>query len=200
MSKFEIQYATGATLLSDVARKGLISDYITTHAELNELEQKNIQSAHIWLQKNKSKEILEMKFIYELHKKMFGDVWRWAGTQRTSDTNLGADKHQIAIMLGTLLGDTKFWLEQKTYPIDEIAMRFHHRLVHIHPFENGNGRHSRLIADILLEQHGETAFSWGTKKYDGPLETKSNRRDKYIAALKLADNHQYDELLDFVRS
>lgn len=200
MSELEIQSPPGATPLSDEARKGLIPTYITKMGELNELEQKNIQSAVVWLQKKKTKSILEIKFIFELHKKMFGDVWRWAGTQRVSGTNIGVEKHQITTMLGVLLADVKYWLEHNTYPIDEIAVRFHHRLVQIHPFENGNGRHSRLITDLLIEQNGSEPFTWGTKKHDGLLEYQGNRREEYIKALKLADQHKYEQLLLFVRS
>ncbi len=189
-----------ATPLSDEAKAGLIPDYINTLSELNELEQQNIQKALIWLGRQKIKPVLEPGFLFELHRRMFGDVWKWAGILCSSGTNLGVDQHKIAEMLAYLRGDLRFWLENHTYPMDEIAARFHHRLVQIHPFENGNGRISRLMTDLLLEQNEAAVFSWGMIKFSGSPEKERIRRENYIRALKFADDHDYSGLLDFVRS
>lgn len=181
-------------------REGLIPDYITTHGELNELEQDNIQSAILWAQKKKSGDILDTGFVYELHRQMFNKVWRWAGKSRVSGKNIGVDWHLISTQLGQLLTDASYWIENQTYSWDDIAARFHHRLVQIHAFPNGNGRHARLMTDLLLETNGQTPFSWGIKLGSTPLEVESDKRREYIAALKAADQHKYDLLLKFVRS
>ena len=148
MKAFEIKYSTGATLLNDEERDGLIPDYITTHGELNELEQKNIQDAIIWLQNKRATKVLDQGFVYELHKKMFNDVWRWAGKIRTSGKNIGIDWHQISTQLKLLIDDTNFWIENRTYPWDEIGVRFHHRLVQIHIFPNGVMGSVRIVMSL----------------------------------------------------
>ena len=127
---------------------------------------------------------------------MLGDVWRWAGRFRTSERNIGIDYWQIPIALRQLLDDTKAWIEYHTYPPDEIALRFHHRLVQIHPFPNGNGRHSRLVADLLVMSFGRERFSWGRES----LRDAGAMRRRYIAALRAADNHDMGPLLAFARA
>ena len=198
MKAFEIKYSTGATLLNDEERDGLIPDYITTHGELNELEQKNIQDAIIWLQNKRATKVLDQGFVYELHKKMFNDVWRWAGKIRTSGKNIGIDWHQISTQLKLLIDDTNFWIENRTYPWDEIGVRFHHRLVQIHIFPNGNGRHARLMTELLLESNGQKPFTWGMGS--NPSLFENERRKEYISALKTADHGSFKLLIKFVRS
>ena len=127
---------------------------------------------------------------------MLGDVWRWAGRFRTSERNIGIDYWQIPIALRQLLDDTKAWIEYHTYPPDEIALRFHHRLVQIHPFPNGNGRHARLTADLLVMRLGGERFSWGSAN----LQDAGTVRQRYIAALQAADDHDIGPLLAFARS
>ena len=132
----------------------------------------------------------------DLHRRMFGDVWRWAGKFRTSEHNLGIPFYEIPVALRQLLDDVKTWIEYKSYPPDEIAARLHHRLVQIHPFPNGNGRHSRLMADLLVMSLGGERFSWGSAN----LQAIGDLRGRYIAALKAADNHDIGPLLAFARS
>ena len=200
MTPFLIKYPPGATPLSPDERDGLIPDYITTHSELNELEQDNIQEANLWVRGKKSLNILEVKFVYELHKQMFGKVWRWAGKARKSDKNIGVDWHLISTELPKLLEDLQYWITNKTYSWDEIGARFHHHMVQIHVFPNGNGRHARLITDLTLEIHGQDVFSWGMKEGRTPLDVESNLRRKYIDALVAADKSNYAPLFLFVRS
>ena len=200
MTKLEISYPSGATPLDPDEREGLIPDYITTQGELNELEQKNIQQANLWVKKRRPVEPLDPGFAYELHKQMFNQVWKWAGRTRTSGKNIGIDWHQISTQVAQLLADTKYWLEHKTFPVDEVAARFHHRLVQIHAFPNGNGRHARLLTDLVLETNGQEPFSWGMKMGQTPMETEGKRRQEYIAALRAADKNDYKPLMVFVRS
>ena len=128
---------------------------------------------------------------------MFGDVWGWAGSFRTSQKNIGIDPWQIATELGQLLGDLNAWIKYDTYPPDEIAARFHHRLAQIHPFPNGNGRHARLMTDLLLEQIlNQPRFTWGRENLADTGET----RNKYIAALQAADQSDFTLLFQFVRT
>jgi Fic-DOC domain mobile mystery protein B len=200
MTGFEIHYPPGATPLTPDEREGLIPEYISTHGELNELEHKNIQDAILWAHKRRFTDILTASFTFELHKQMFGQVWRWAGKTRRSGKNIGVDWTQISSQLRLLFDDTQYWNNHKTFGVDEIATRFHHRLVQIHAFPNGNGRHARLMTDLLLESTGHEPFSWGSKTDLAPLETIGDRRQKYIRALQSADKNQYDPLISFVRS
>ena len=184
-----------ATPLTPEEREGLIPSYITLRRELNEAEQANIVEAEEWAYSRK-RDVLSEQFIKSLHKRMFGRVWRWAGDFRQTERNIGVDPFRIAIDLRNLLDDCRYWIEHETYPPDEIAARFHHRLVYIHPFPNGNGRHARLAIDLLLVKLGRPRFSWGRVNLVNAGET----RQTYVAALRAADNHDIGPLLQFVRS
>ncbi len=192
-----IEYADGATPLDYEGLKGLLPTHITTRGELDFLEMENINQAIIWSENLKTNDILNIEFICKLHKKMFSNVWNWAGKFRKSKKNIGIPYIQIAVELQKLCDDSQAWLEYDTYPPDEFAVRFHHRLVFIHPFSNGNGRHARLMADLILEKLFTTeVFSWGEQS----IANNNKIREKYIKALKLADEHDYSQLLEFVRS
>jgi len=191
------RYPDGATPLDPDETKGLLLTHITTREELNRWEQDNITRAVMWAISKKHGNLLSQSFICRLHKNMFGDVWSWAGQFRKTMKNIGVDAWMIASEVNNLCDDCQFWLDQHTYPDDEIAVRFHHRLVLIHPFANGNGRHARLITDLLLEQKlGKPKFTWGSTS----LVEQGENRAKYIEALKAADNLDYTLLLQFVRS
>lgn len=183
-----------STPLTEEEKQQLKLKWVTTRAELNELETKGIAGAEIWLLNNK-KDILNESFIKTLHKKMFGDIWKWAGTYRISERNIGVAPYEIQPKLRVLLDDVKFWLEHKTYSEKEIAIRFHHRLVQIHPFPNGNGRISRLMADLLMKKQGFSNLNWGS----GSLTQISELRKNYICALQKADRGDYSPLLEFVK-
>lgn len=184
-----------ATPLTAEEREGLIPSYITLRRELNEAEQANLVEAEEWAYSRK-RDVLSEQFLKGLHKRMFGRVWRWAGDFRQTERNIGVDPFRIAIGLRNLLDDCRYWIEYETYPPDEIAARFHHRLVYIHPFPNGNGRHARLATDLLLVKLGCPRFSWGRVNLVNAGET----RQTYVAALRAADNHDIGPLLQFVRS
>jgi Fic-DOC domain mobile mystery protein B len=186
-----------ATPLTPEEQEGLKQTWITTRADLNEAEQINIDEAVAWTAKLGDRELLTEEFVFDLHKRMFADVWTWAGTRRNTGKNIGVDPPQIYIRLGGLLGDARYWIQASTYPPDEIAIRVHHGLVFIHPFPNGNGRHARLIADLLIAQLGGEPFTWGG---GGTLQDIGEVRDQYIHALKRADNYDFDELFAFARS
>lgn len=190
-----LEYPRGATPIEEL--EGLRLSHVTTREELNRWEYENISEAMRWLERRRQKaEILNEEFVRALHKRMLGKVWRWAGQFRRTNKNIGVHWAQIPLELKPLLDDTKYWIEHETYSPDEIAARFHHRMVLIHPVPNGNGRHARLIADVLLvDVLRREPFTWG--KTD--LNTAGNVRDAYIAALRAADNHDYNPLLDFVR-
>jgi len=183
------------TPLTHEEREGLIPSYITVRSELNEAEQANILEAEEWAFSRK-RDVLDERFLTNLHKRMFGRVWRWAGAFRRTERNIGIDPYRIPVDLRQLLDDCRYWIEHDTYPPDEIAARFHHRLVFVHPFPNGNGRHARLATDLLLVKLGQPRFSWGQVNLVDPGET----RQRYVAALRAADQHDYGPLLEFVRS
>ena len=183
------------TELTEEEREGLIPSYITLRSELNEAEQANILEAEEWASARK-RDVREEKFLNNLHKRMYGNVWRWAGQYRTTGKNIGIDAYRVSTELRQLLDDCRYWIENETYESDEIAARFHHRLVSIHCYPNGNGRHARLAADLLLKSMGQERFSWGGKNLVDVGET----RERYIAALRTADEHDYGSLLEFVHS
>ena len=184
-----------ATPLEPGERDGLLQSWITTRADLNEAEQANIDAGAGWALRRRG-DILTEGFVRELHKRMLGDVWNWAGTYRLTERNIGIEAYRIQTELHTLLGDAHYWVKNATYPADEIAIRFHHRLVAIHTFPNGNGRHARLMADLLIERLEGTAFSWG----GGNLGDIGAMRRAYVDALRAADAHDITLLLAFARS
>ena len=193
-------YIQGQTPLDDDEREGLRIHSISTRSELDEFEQQNIEQAIQWLLTNKiqSNRILTEPFIREVHHRMFGDVWEWAGTFRRTNKNLGVDKWEIGIELKKLLDDTQFWVKEKSFEGEEIAIRFKHRIVSIHCFPNGNGRHSRLMGDIIAEfLYNRPVFSWGA---GGDLVHGNNVRDQYLKALREADKGDIGPLITFARS
>ena len=200
MSAFAIVYPPGATPLDPNEVDGLIPDYITTQGELNALERENILEATSWAHGKKHADVLNATFALDLHKRMLNRVWKWAGTQRKSNKNLGVPWEEISTNLRQLFGDVKYWIENTTYGWDELGARFHHRLVSIHAFANGNGRHARIMADILLDSNGQEMFSWGMKQSAEALEVEGALRQEYISALKKADQGDCGALFRFVRS
>jgi Fic-DOC domain mobile mystery protein B len=183
------------TPLEAEEREALIPSYITLRRELNEAEQVNIASAMKWLSSQRGK-LLDEKFLRRLHKEMFGQVWRWAGDYRTTPRNIGVEAYRIGMDVAQAIDDARYWVEHETYSPDEIAVRFSHRLVAIHPFPNGNGRFSRLVGDLLAQKLGQPPFTWGRASLVDPTDT----RNAYVEALRAADNHDYDALIAFARS
>ncbi len=194
-----LSYNGDASLLSEEEKEGLKIKGITNHAELDEFEQKNIESSLKWLFNKKitTEILLSEKFIKTLHYQMFSSVWSWAGNFRKSDKNIGATPwHQIPVAIGYLLQNVNYWLVNKSFSEEEIAVRFHHGLVLIHPFPNGNGRLCRLLADLMLERiFKKPLFLWG----DDNLRSDNDNRKEYIAALHEADDGSFDRLLRFVK-
>jgi len=184
-----------ATPLTPAERDDLIPTHITVRGELNELEQKNIAAADRWAFSRRHV-VTRDRFLKSLHKRMFDRVWRWAGTYRTTERNLGVQPFEIEPALRQTLDDARYWIEHKSFPSDEIAVRFHHRLVSVHPFPNGNGRWSRLAADVLITQLGSTRFTWGGAN----LQAAGDVRKSYIDALHTADEHDLELLIRFARS
>lgn len=183
------------TPLEAEEREALIPSYITLRRELNEAEQVNIASAMKWLSSQRG-DILSEAFLRRLHKEMFGQVWKWAGDYRTTPRNIGVEAYRIGMDVAQAIDDARYWVEKDTYSPDEIAIRFSHRLVAIHPFPNGNGRFSRLVGDLLVQKLGQAPFTWGRASLVDSNET----RKAYVAALQAADNHDYDALIAFARS
>jgi Fic-DOC domain mobile mystery protein B len=186
------------TELSAQERKGLKPAYVTYRSELNREEQENILKAEKWLFARRliASGFTDQGFIRQVHKKMYGDVWEWAGKYRQSDRNIGVDYYRIPMEMRMFVDDVRYWLEHGTYAVDELAVRFHHRLVWIHPFPNGNGRLSRLLADRLAVSLGESRFTWGSAH----LVKAGEMRARYVDALRAADAHDLRPLLDFARS
>jgi Fic-DOC domain mobile mystery protein B len=192
-------YHAGQTSLDEAEKQGLRIQTISTQNELNEFEHLNIENATEWLMSTKLKAttILTEAFIKKLHKKMYGTVWKWAGEFRKTNKNIGVEWPQVSLQVKQLLDDTKFWIANEIFSQSEIAIRFKHRLVAIHCFPNGNGRHSRIMADILMESiFKKAAFSWKGANMVKADET----RKEYIKALKNADNGNILPLLNFANN
>ncbi len=198
----KFNYPTGSTPLNADELADLIPGHIMTQQELNAWEEKNILIAQSWAFKQKN--ILSLEFIQKLHKKMFDKTWKWAGQFRKSEKNIGIHWSQISVKIKELCDNVQYQLDHDVYCKDEIAVRFHHALVWIHAFPNGNGRHARLTADLLLVLQGGRQFSWGLHQkisrsnYD--LYNSTPVRKQYIQALQLADRGCFSKLLIFARS
>jgi Fic-DOC domain mobile mystery protein B len=185
----------GVTPLNDEEARGLIPD-LTTRGQLNEWEQANIVRAALWAETGNRQSVLSVDFAVSLHRRMFDQTWEWAGTYRRSHKSIGMDWLQVPVTLRELMTDTQYRIDHSIHSADEVGVRFHHHLVQIHPFPNGNGRHARLMTDLLLDMLGAQRFSWGRSK----LRQDDDARRNYIAALRSADNGVFYPLIDFVRS
>jgi Fic-DOC domain mobile mystery protein B len=185
----------GASPIDPDEMDGLKFKHITTRDELNELEQANVESGLLWLGRRRKTDILTEKFTLDLHRRLFGDVWAWAGQFRKTGKNIGVDPREIAVELRILLDDARHWAEHGTYSPLEAGARFHHRLVRIHPFPNGNGRHARIASDTYIaDRFGYAPIDWAAGH---DLQHDNQRRTTYIAALKAADRGDYGPLLAF---
>lgn len=195
----KIEYIDGQTPLDEEESEGLRIATISTRGELDEFEQQNIEKAIEWTLARtfKAEKIMTEEFVRELHHKMFGGVWKWAGEFRRSNKNIGCDWEHVSIQLKQLNDDSNYWLQNKTYTEEEIAIRYKHRIVNIHCFPNGNGRHSRLMADIIVEHiFGKKVFTWGGKN----LNKKGVARANYLNAIRQADKGIIMPLLKFAKT
>lgn len=185
-----------ATPLTHEEKNDLIPSWVTFRHELNEVEQANIAQGALWASNQRRRELLDEAFLCDLHKRMLGDVWTWAGAYRTTERNIGVPAWKIRMELKILMDDARLWVEQKVFDPDELAVRFHHRLVAIHPFPNGNGRVARLMADLLVMRLGRQRFTWGSAS----LLKAGEIRTRYVTSLRQADGHDITALLAFARS
>jgi Fic-DOC domain mobile mystery protein B len=187
-----------ATPLAPAERDALLQTWITDRDDLNEAEQENIVKGAAWAGRRRGKpvDLLNEDFAKSLHKQMFGEVWQWAGSYCQTERNIGIEAYRIPAEMPAMFDDVRYWVEHQTYPPDEIAVRLHHRLTAIDPWPNGNGRHARLMADLLIQRLGGKVFTWGGRT----LSDMGELRTRYVAALKSADNHDIGPLLEFARS
>jgi len=195
----QYHYIPGQTPLDEEEKRDLIPS-IVTREDLDAFEQENILEARQWVMKKSvlvRQDIFSEKFLLNLHKRMFGQVWKWAGKFRKSNKNIGVDYYQIPSELRLLLDDANYWLEHQTYSVSDMAVIFHHRLVKIHLFSNGNGRHARMCADVIVAKFGGNKLTWGGN-FD--LAKPDEIRNRYISALRDADRGNYDSLKVFSQS
>lgn len=191
-----LEYPAGATPLDPNELDGLIPRHLATQQDLNEWEQNNILPARTWLYARIRPNVLSEQFHCDLHRRMFGKTWRWAGQFRQSEKNIGAPWPQVPMRLRQLFENTRFRLDLQGTHLDEEVARFHHQLVLVHAFANGNGRHARLMADALLRERRQVPFTWGRVS----LVDAGDVRERYIGALRTADAGNIGPLLEFVRS
>jgi Fic-DOC domain mobile mystery protein B len=195
----DITYNAGETPLDPGELEEIKIPTVSNRRELDEFEQKNIEDALLWLKKKKpgSDEILTEDFIKELHLRMYGTVWKWAGEFRKTNKNIGVDKFEIKIELKKLFEDVKYWIENSVFGTDEIAIRFKHKIVSIHCFPNGNGRHSRLMADTIREYiFRKPPFKWK----GGNLTKDCDEKTQYLNALRKADSGDISDLIIFAKN
>lgn len=192
------QEPNDATPLDPALRGDLIQTWVTTRADLNEAEEENILKGAAWARRRRggTEALLSEDFSKSLHKQMFGEVWKWASMYRQTELNIGIAPQLVAAEMPVLFDNARFWVEHKTYSPDEIAVRLHHRLTQIHGFPNGNGRHARMMADLLIEKLGGKPFTWGS----GSIHDTGTLRTTYVNALRAADNHDFGPLLEFARA
>jgi Fic-DOC domain mobile mystery protein B len=191
---------SGATPLEPEDLEGLIPEFVATRADLNIVEFENIAKALPWALRQAralgTEGILTYWFIMDLHRRMFGDVWTWAGTPRRRETNIGVAPQLVPSQSMQTLDDAKYWHAEKVFDTDDLAARIHCHLVRVHPFVNGNGRCTRLLADLYLTANGSRPFTWGGTN----LDVDGSGRQEYIAALvKAADTDDYADLVRFAR-
>ncbi|HUB62633.1 MAG TPA: mobile mystery protein B [Puia sp.] len=194
----DLDYIEGQTPLDEEEKEGLLIPTIATRGELDEFEQQNIEQAVLWsLSRSfKVEAIFTENFIKAVHKRMYSDVWAWAGEFRKTNKNIGVDNWQIPTELRYLLDDVRYWYANNTYDPNELTIRFKHRLVSVHCFANGNGRHSRLMADIVIEKiFKQPVYTWGAAN----LVKKSDARTAYLNAIRAADDGDIQPLLIFAR-
>lgn len=184
-----------ATPLTPEERRDLIPTYVALRSELNEVEALNVAAGERWAFSRK-RDVLDEVFLQRLHLRMFGDVWRWAGKYRQSERNIGVASYAVPVAMRQTIDDAKYWVDQKSWSPDELAVRFSHKLVSVHPFPNGNGRWSRLAGDLLAIQMGQQRFTWGSA---GIISISDTRR-AYVDALRKADGGDIAPLLAFARS
>ena len=194
----EFQYTLGATPLDPDEAAGLVPLHITTQVDLNAWEQANIAIGDQWAARQNKRELLHEGFVRDLHRQMFDRTWQWAGTFRQSNKNIGVDWTQVAVKLSELLDNTRYQIENNVFNKDEVVVRFHHQLVLIHAFPNGNGRHARLMADLLIMRLGQKRLTWGGANTS--LSPAGSIREKYLKALRAADQGQIEGLLEFAKS
>jgi Fic-DOC domain mobile mystery protein B len=177
----------GSTPLGLEERDGLIPTYIATRDDLNEAEQANIATAVLGFRRRRltTDKVLDGLFVRSLHKAMYGEVWRWAGKYRTTERNIGVDPSVVAISVGNLVADAASWVAPDCTWLDrdQAVCLVHHRLVAIHPFPNGNGRHARAFADLLMRTLDGEPLTWGARS----LEDDGPNRQAYLDALRVAD-------------
>jgi Fic-DOC domain mobile mystery protein B len=191
-------YPPGATPLDPDEAAGLIPIHITTQGDLNAWEQLNILQGDRWAARQNKRELLDEGFVRDLHRHMFNKTWLWAGTFRNSNKNIGVDWTQVSVKLRELLDNTRYQIDREVFDADEIAVRFHHQLVWVHAFSNGNGRHARLMSDLIVMRLGRPRLSWGSGS--STIHSAGQLREQYIAGLRAADQGHIGELLAFARS
>jgi len=183
-----------ATPVEDAS--GLIPTHITTKEQLNEWEVNNILKAAERYLTKRLKRIITVDFIKKVHKDMFDDTWEWAGQFRKRDLSIGVDWHKIQVEVKKLADDIEFWGKGKSdLNIFEQSIRIHHRLVKIHPFLNGNGRHARMIADIFLYSCRHKMPIWPSHE----IISSTDIRKRYINVLNKADKNDYRPLEKFTK-
>ncbi len=187
----------GATPIDDVS--GLLVD-ITTRGELNDAEGLNILTATDWIDKGRIDDLFTVQFYRELHTKMYDQVWSWAGALRSQTgqtTHPGSRPEAVDLDLGRVAMEFHCeWeaLNDNSHLLPFIS-RYHHALVLVHPFNNGNGRWSRLAADAVIQRlAGRPPLTWATDT----LVVDSDERKEYIAALQAADTGDFQPLLDYI--
>ncbi|HXQ81690.1 MAG TPA: mobile mystery protein B [Opitutaceae bacterium] len=178
----------------------LLLPSLSTRAQLDEIERLRINAARVWAMRGavlRRGDLLTEAFVRDLHRRMFGGIWRGAGRYRTNEGGKGWEARRIPGGVRMFLDDAEGWIRFSTYPVHEAAVRLHHRLRSIQPWSNGNGRHARLLADIVVASQGEEPLTWGSRS-DPAGSPRAGAR--YLDAIRAADSGGMERLVDFARS
>lgn len=186
----------GSTPLDPDQIRGIKFSHLVNMGELDEVEDLNIQKGLEWLNRQKGDDYLSMEFLCKLHEKLFGDVWKWAGTFRKVEVNLSKIKYyDVGPQLKMFFEDAKLWIEGGRMSWDEISAEMHHRLIAIHPFPNGNGRTTRIYTEYVQKRNKQAVTSWKASLNHDPKE----RRRVYIKSLQQADKGDFRPLIEFMQ-
>jgi Fic-DOC domain mobile mystery protein B len=175
---------------------GLKIKSIKTRRQLNEAEFESIlRVTKKYLMSKPSQKLAPFTFgwLLELHREILGSIWSWAGEIRTTQKNIGVSANIVTAELGVIAIESEKRHSETGDLVIATAAEFHHRAVWVHPFEDGNGRWARLLANIWLMQHDQPVIIWPASDL---RDTESPIRGEYIAAMKHADLRNYGPLID----
>ena len=113
-------------------------------------------------------DLLNDYFLRDLHTQLYGDIWMWAGRWRQYEVNIGVAPEHIAVELRSAMGNIGYrWERAADWTPRELGVAVHAEAVRVHPFTDGNGRTTRLLADLVFiaaQDPAELQYDWNIDK------------------------------------